>query len=337
MFVRRWQIRRRGRPAFSSRLVEAAAGLASERALFDERSRSRSGIAGRSTRRSPSRRRGRRSRAAPAAPSAGRRPSSCSGRCLGGAGPSPASSSIASNRYGNSSRLTTKPGMSGTSTGVLPIATQSARERARVSSLASCGNTSSTSSIRGTGLNTCRPAKRSGRARTRPRARGSRATRSWWRSPRPRRPCRRAAVSKARSWRSGPRRPPRRGSVACSNASRSVTILTRSGSGLSGILPHVFATAARARSAERSERAHNITSPLRAATAASPVAMVPAPAIPKCLVQACSRFSMCPWSGHRVRQGDLHALGACLLRSAASQAKARARRGFAFGPAAAGP
>ena len=68
----------------------------------------------------------------------------------------------ASNRYGNSNRLTTKPGMSGTSTGVLPIATHSWWVRARVSGLASSGNTTSTSAIRGTGLKTCSPAKRSG-------------------------------------------------------------------------------------------------------------------------------------------------------------------------------
>ena len=62
-------------------------------------------------------------------------------------------SSTALNRYGNSSRLTTKPGMSGTSTGVLPSASHRFRARSRVSSVACGGNASSISCIRGTGLN----------------------------------------------------------------------------------------------------------------------------------------------------------------------------------------
>ena len=53
------------------------------------------------------------------------------------------SSSTALNRYGNSSRLTTNPGMSGTSTGVLPRDSHRRRARSRVSALASGGNASS--------------------------------------------------------------------------------------------------------------------------------------------------------------------------------------------------
>ena len=52
--------------------------------------------------------------------------------------------------------------MSGTSTGVLPSASQRARERSRTSARVSGPNASSTSSIRVTGLNTCSPTNRSG-------------------------------------------------------------------------------------------------------------------------------------------------------------------------------
>ena len=48
-------------------------------------------------------------------------------------------SRTALNRYGNSRRLTTKPGMSGTSTGVFSNASHSASARARVSALAAAG------------------------------------------------------------------------------------------------------------------------------------------------------------------------------------------------------
>ena len=81
--------------------------------------------------------------------------------------------------------------------------------RSRVPSLASSGNASSTSSMRGTGLKTCRAANRSGR----PLARAS----AWTESER--RGCRDHRVGSARTasrlassspWRRGPRRSPRR-------------------------------------------------------------------------------------------------------------------------------
>ena len=77
--------------------------------------------------------------------SAGLRPVSCA-------------SSTAWKANGNSSRLTTNPGTSGTSTTVLPIASHSSAEAERVASSAWSGKASSTRSIRWTGLNTCRPA-----------------------------------------------------------------------------------------------------------------------------------------------------------------------------------
>ena len=80
-----------------------------------------------------------------------------------GSMPVSSSSRTALNRYGNSSRLTTKPGMSGTSTGVFSKSSHSASVRARVSALAPAGKTSSISCILVTGLNTCSPRKRSGR------------------------------------------------------------------------------------------------------------------------------------------------------------------------------
>ncbi len=76
---------------------------------------------------------------------------------------SPAASSTAWKANGNSSRLTTKPGTSGTSTTVLPMASHSSVEAARVASSASSGKASSTRSMRCTGLNTCRPANLAGR------------------------------------------------------------------------------------------------------------------------------------------------------------------------------
>ena len=114
-------------------------------------------------RRSRPRRRARRSRAARAAPSGGRRPAHAVVDRLAARGRVSSSSATASKRNGNSRRLTTKPGVSGTSTAVLPSAAQSARARSRVSSSAAGGKTSSTRSIFGTGLKTCRPTKRSGR------------------------------------------------------------------------------------------------------------------------------------------------------------------------------
>ena len=73
--------------------------------------------------------------------------------------PVSAMSSTALNKYGNRRRLTTKPGMSGTSIGVFPSALQSSRARWRVLRLASGGKASSTSFIFGTGLNRWKPTK----------------------------------------------------------------------------------------------------------------------------------------------------------------------------------
>ena len=82
-------------------------------------------------------RRARRSPAARAAPSASPRRASCTGRRRPRASAGLAISSTALNRYGNSSRLTTNPGMSGTSTAVLPSASHSAQARSRVAGAAS--------------------------------------------------------------------------------------------------------------------------------------------------------------------------------------------------------
>ena len=68
----------------------------------------------------------------------------------------------------------------------------------------------------------------------------------------------------------------------------SETTVTRSAIGSSLSLPHHFATAPRARSAELSERAHSSTSPCCAAVAAKPHAIAPDPAIPSRSSTECS-------------------------------------------------
>ena len=98
-----------------------------------------------------------------------------------GSRPCSSSSSTASNSYGKSSRLTTKPGMSGTSTAVLPSASHSfSVQGACLGRRRPPGKDSSTSFIFSTGLNTCRPTKRSARPLARPAPRPT-ATRWWWR------------------------------------------------------------------------------------------------------------------------------------------------------------
>src|SRR3954453_18484775 len=167
--------------------------------------------------------------------------------------------------------------MSGTTTGVLPRPSHSATERARVSSLAAAGNASSTSFIRGTGLKTCRPTKRSGW----PEAWASSATESEdvvlpiTASSDARGPSRASssALAEVSSTIASTR------NVASLRASRSPTTWTREGSTFSSF-PQVFSTVARARSWEPSERAQSTTSPCSAADAASPQAIAPDPAMP---------------------------------------------------------
>src|SRR4051794_5558028 len=192
---------------------------------------------------------------------------------------SPVSSwkTTALNRYGNRSRLTTKPGRSGTSTGVLPSASHRAKARSRVLPLTPCGNASSTSFIRGTGLKTCRPTKRSGW----PEAWASSATESEdvvlpiTASSEASGPSRASssALAEVSSTIASTR------NVASLRASRSPTTWTREGSTFSSF-PQVFSTVARARSWEPSERAQSTTSPCSAADAASPQAIAPDPAMP---------------------------------------------------------
>ena len=62
---------------------------------------------------------------------------------------------------------------------------------------------------------------------------------------------------------------------------RSVVIRTRSGGRRSSNFEHTFATERSARSADASDRAHSVTSPWRAAHAASPQAIVPDPDDPE--------------------------------------------------------
>ena len=182
-------------------------------------------------------------------------------------------SRTASNRNGNSSRFTTKPGVSGTSTAVLPSVAHSARARSRVSS-GGLGRErgDSISSIFGTGLKTCRPTKRSG-----------------W----PLAPARtltgsdEVVVARMAS------------SARCASSARQISALasgsstmasttnvassSTAGSRLTMTLPLTFAprrsqmlwTLDFALSHEPSERANTVTWPCVAATAASPHAMAP--------------------------------------------------------------
>ena len=119
---------------------------------------------GRATRRWPARRRGRRSPAARAAPSGARRRASCRCRRPRAAMPRSSASRTASNRYGNSSRLTTKPALVGDLDGAL-AERHGQREGAlaRLARRRRCGNASSMSSMRGTGWKTWKATKRSGR------------------------------------------------------------------------------------------------------------------------------------------------------------------------------
>ena len=113
--------------------------------------------------------------------------------------PDCSSRSTALKRYGKSRRLTTKPGDVGHLDGRLAERlAERAGARPRPSSVAASGKASSTSSMRGTGLKTCRPTKRSATAAP-PRPGGRpRATRSSWRGRRPgrrRRPARRRTAT----------------------------------------------------------------------------------------------------------------------------------------------
>ena len=196
-----------------------------------------------------------------------------------GSRPVSTSSSTASNRYGNSSRLTTKPGVSGTSTGVLPSSSHRARARARTSSCGLGGEDE---------LDQLHPRHRvedvqadeplgpaggGGQRGHRQRGRGGGQARR--RRPPPC-PSRRADSPCGRC----PRPRPRPGRWPGRGPSRSVTIDTRSEvSSSPASLAQCLATAAVARWADASERAHSTTSPCWAAVAASPHAIVPAPAM----------------------------------------------------------
>ena len=180
---------------------------------------------------------------------------------------------------GNSSRLTTKPAMSGTSTASLSSATQSAAARSRVLADVASGNASSTRRIFATGLKTCSPTKSSGR----PEASASSETDSDD-----------VVVKESRAARRpvelGEQRALQRGVLAdrldderrVGERLEVADDADPSGSYSSPKRSHVLAICLRARSADASERAHRIGSPIRAAHTASPVAMAPLPAIPTC-------------------------------------------------------
>ena len=115
------------------RYVEAPPGLLAERAVRDHRLDPGGHRAPRSSGRSPPTRRARRSRAARAGPSGGRRPARMQSSIACGSSPLSSSSATASNRNGNSSRLTTKPGVSGhLDRGLAERGAERARARARL-------------------------------------------------------------------------------------------------------------------------------------------------------------------------------------------------------------
>ena len=216
--------------------------------------------------------------------------------------PDSSCSATALNRYGKSRRLTTKPGRSGTSTGVLSNASQSARALARVASVASSGKASSTSSIFGTGWKTCSPTKRSDA----PEARASRsidnddvvlASSASWSATRPR-SARTTALTTSSSLTASIT------IVASPSASMSVSTRTCCGSTSPLSLPQMASTLPRARCAELSERAQSTTSPwlCRAAATARPQAIAPLPAMPSSFLHA----PLTHWLTGQSMIGNLH-------------------------------
>ena len=115
----------------------------------------------------------------------------------------------ASNRNGNSSRLTTKPGWSGTSTARFSSGAPSAWARSRVVGGGLAGNASSMSSIRGDRVEDVEADEALGPPAGRRRARDGQRRGRRSRAPRPERDGRRAART-ARAWRRASRRSPRR-------------------------------------------------------------------------------------------------------------------------------
>jgi hypothetical protein len=168
---------------------------------------------------------------------------------------------------GKSSRLTTKPGVSGTSTAVLPSRSQSASLRTRVSSLATAGKTSSTSGIRSTGLKTWIPANRSGRPLA---AASSSIDRDDVVVPRIVLP-----------FTSPASRPSTSRFTAASSTTASTTYVQRASSSTLVVTVTPSPSSARASAAASSRRAHRTTAPCSAATRANPLAMAPLPAMPR--------------------------------------------------------
>ncbi len=182
----------------------------------------------------------------------------------------------ASNRYGKRSRLTTNPAVSGTGTTVLPIASHQAVARSEIPSFEPSSTQSSTRSIRGTGLKGWSPNTRSPCPEASPIA----AT-----------PSEEVVVARSASGRASPSAASNSplaetsSTIASttrshpSRSARSVVTVTFAASAPSS-LPANFSIEALARSADSSERASTTTSsPVVEATAASPHAMVPVPAI----------------------------------------------------------
>ena len=163
--------------------------------------------------------------------------------------------------------------------------------RERVSAAACGGNTSSTSFILVTGLKTWRPRKRSGA----PVALASSAIESEDVVVERTASSRAKRASSDRSaallgWSSTTASTRKLVPERASN-SRTTSIFPAAASPSSS-LAQSFSTRALARSAELSERAHRTTSPARAAAAASPQAITPAPAMPS--VSCTGRWS-CSW------------------------------------------
>ena len=116
--------------------VKAAPALASERAFGDQLLHARRDRRRRSSRRSPSTTSSPTRSSSASGPIGCPAPSACRCRCPSGSMPVSSSSRTALNRYGNSSRLTTKPGTSGTSTGVFSKSRTAPARASRVSALA---------------------------------------------------------------------------------------------------------------------------------------------------------------------------------------------------------
>src|SRR6476469_4986619 len=180
----------------------------------------------------------------------------------------------ASKRSGKSSRLTTKPARSGTSTAVLPSAAHQASAVSREPAAPS-GKQTSTSFIRGTGLNTCRP-----KSLLMPAASAIAAMLSEdvvvARSE-----LGQASATVASSSPLGASSSTIASTITSQSTRSLGSVVTRRRDGSApSILAQAATTFSSARQAEASLRASRITSAVVVATAARPVAMAPLPAIP---------------------------------------------------------